>query len=94
MKEGAASKLHEPNFPSSDSRRSRGNPTLEKESSDMGPISQPERLRVRFEGTDRGSATVRLLWDAAPKTCAAIVAMLDGDGRLRVRAVHGRHSGH
>ena len=60
----------------------------------MGPISQPTHLRVRFEGTDRGSATVRLLWDAAPKTCAAIVAMLDGDGRLRVQAVHGRHSGH
>ena len=60
----------------------------------MRPISQPDLLRVRFEGTDRGSATVRLLWDAAPKTCAAIVDMLDGDGRLRVRAVHGRHSGH
>ena len=60
----------------------------------MGPKSQPTHLRVRFEGTDRGSATVRLLWDAAPKTCAAIVDMLDGDGRLRVQAVHGRHSGH
>ena len=32
-----------------------------KESSDMGPMSQPTHLRVRFEGTDRGSATVRLL---------------------------------
>ena len=54
---------------------------------------RPERLRVRLEGADGGEATIRLLWAEAPKTCAAVVGLLDESGSLRVEAVHGRHSG-
>ena len=54
----------------------------------------PARLCVRYvpEGGLAGVATLLLLWDEAPKTCAAVVQMLK-DGALSVKAVHGRHSG-
>lgn len=57
-----------------------------------GQASQkPPFLKVRF-ALGSGEATLRLLWDDAPLTCAAVVGMLK-DGQLRVKACHARHSG-
>lgn len=53
----------------------------------------PSHLRCRFEGGDGGSCVIKLLWEEAPKTCRAVVDMLNSDGFTRVEALHGRNSG-
>ena len=63
------------------------------EESDEEDKIKPTHLRCLFEGGDGGSCVIKLLWDDAPKTCRAVVDLLNSDGFMRVEALHGRNSG-
>merc|ERR1712232_1245405 len=52
--------------------------------------NKPSRIRIAFD--EHTFVVCRLLWDAAPWTCKAIIGMLDR-GQFTAMAVHGRHSG-
>lgn len=58
-------------------------------------MERPSHVRLTFgePGGANPSARVKLLWDAAPKTVAAILSLCDESGRFAVSALHARHSG-
>lgn len=53
---------------------------------------RPSYVRLTFTATG-ASARVRLLWDEAPKTVAAILSLVAPTHSCQVEAVHARHSG-
>ena len=53
---------------------------------------RPKVLKFNFTKTNSW-ANVKLLWNKAPKTCAAIVNSLNKNGEMKVKSVHGRNSG-
>jgi hypothetical protein len=48
--------------------------------------------KVDADAAESAWARIRLLWNEAPRTCAAVAALCAGEAAV-VLAVHGRHSG-
>ena len=74
----------------------------------MASSCRPSHLTFRFAAAERTEggegkadadaadtawARIRLLWDEAPLTCAAVAALCCAGEAAVVLAVHGRHSG-
>ncbi len=55
---------------------------------DQGTIPRPAAISIRLPQTG-ATATAELLWDKAPRTCAAIVSMLP----FEMVCWHGKNSG-
>ena len=57
-------------------------------------MARPSFVRLSFATDSGASARVRLLWEEAPRTIAALLSLCDpASGKMDVSGLHARHSG-